>query len=128
MTFIKDLQDGSHIVSHYFCKDKQQLMTKTGKDYLKLTLEDKTGVINAMVWDIGPQIGSFEKGDIIKIDAKASVYNDALQLTVSRLRRSQPGEYQVSDFFRNVGFPVYTVNTRKSHGAKLKKNKKNQYG
>ena len=75
-------------------------MTKTGKDYLKLTLEDKTGVINAMVWDIGPQIGSFEKGDIIKIDAKASVYNDALQLTVSRLRRSQPGEYQVSDFFR----------------------------
>ena len=100
MTFIKDLQDGSHIVSHYFCKDKQQLMTKNGKDYLKLTLEDKTGVINAMVWDIGPQIGSFEKGDIIKIDAKASVYNDALQLTVSRLRRSQPGEYQISDFFR----------------------------
>ncbi len=100
MSFIKDLTDGSHVIGHYFWKDKQQLMTKTGKDYLKLQLEDKTGSINAMVWDLGPQVGSFDKGDIIKVDAKASMYNDALQLTVSRLRRSNPGEYQVSDFFR----------------------------
>ena len=100
MTFIKDLKEGTHIISHYFCKDKQQLMTKTGKDYLKLTLEDRTGTINAMVWELGPQIGSFEKGDIIKVDARASLYNDSLQLTVSRLRLSQPQEYQISDFFR----------------------------
>ena len=100
MTFIKDMQEGSHVIGHYFCKDKQQLMTKAGKDYLKLQLEDKTGSINAMVWELGAQIGSFDKGDIIKIDAKASLYNDALQLTVTRIRRSNPGEYQVSDFFR----------------------------
>ena len=65
MAFIKDLTDGSHVIGHYFCKDKQQLVTKTGKDYLKLQLEDKTGSINAMVWDLGPQIGGFDKGDIV---------------------------------------------------------------
>lgn len=100
MTFIADLKDGQRVIDLFLCKEKQQLITKAGKDYLKLQLEDKTGCIGAMVWDLSDQIGPFEKGDIIKIDAKVSTYNDALQLTVSRLRVADPKEYNVTDFFR----------------------------
>ena len=49
MNYIETLQSGQHIIEHYFCKEKQTLMTKAGKSYLKLLLQDKTGSITGMV-------------------------------------------------------------------------------
>ncbi|MBQ7915219.1 MAG: hypothetical protein IJ315_00345 [Firmicutes bacterium] len=57
MQYIKDLQEGQRVVEYYLCKDRAMFRTKAGKNYLSLTLQDKTGTISAKVWEINMQIG-----------------------------------------------------------------------
>lgn len=100
MEFIESLKEGQHVIGHYLCKDKQMMMARNGKNYYKLVLEDKTGSITAMVWEINSQIQPFEKGSVIKVDAMVSSYQGVLQMSVTRIRRSEPGEYETGDYFR----------------------------
>jgi len=98
MKFIADMRESDNIIGHYFCKAKQSLKTKTGKTYYSITLQDKTGTAEGKVWDLNRDIQDFEEGDMIKIDATALLYNNDIQLKVHKTRRSQEGEYAMSDY------------------------------
>ena len=98
MTFITDMKDSDHIIGHYYCKFKQTLKTKAGKSYYSMKLQDKTGVIDAKVWDITSEIQDFDEGEMIKIDADALLYQGEMQMKIYRLRRSRDGEYELADF------------------------------
>lgn len=112
MEWIEQLKEGQHVIEHYLCKDKQMMMARNGKNYYKLILEDKTGSINAMVWEIGPQIQPFDRGDIIKVDAVVGNYQGIPQLSVTRIRRSEESEYQVGSYFRTARTPVQDLYER----------------
>lgn len=98
MRYISDLYDGERVVEFYLCKTKQTLQSKNGKNYMSLTLQDKTGSVNAKVWDLNNNIQSFEAGDFIKIDAQVQTYQNDLQLNVHKIRRANEGEYEPSDY------------------------------
>ena len=98
MKFIADFKDGDHIIEHYLCKFKQNLKTKAGKTYYGLKLQDKTGTIDAKVWELGKDIQDFNEGDMIKIDASALMYQNEMQLKVNKLRKSTEGEYAPGDY------------------------------
>ena len=98
MQYIKDLQEGQRVVEYYLCKDRAMFRTKAGKNYLSLTLQDKTGTISAKVWEINMQIGEFAKGDFIKVDAQVTSFQSELQLNITRLRRADAGEYNPADY------------------------------
>ena len=51
MKFIKDLKEGDKIFDIYLCKHKTSAVTKNGKPYETVTLQDKTGTIDAKIWD-----------------------------------------------------------------------------
>ena len=82
----------------YFCKVKQTQKTKAGKSYYSLTLQDKTGTLDAKVWDLSAGIDHFESMDYIHIDGQVTSFQNALQLNVKRIRKSQEGEYDPSNF------------------------------
>ncbi len=98
MRYISDLKIDETIVEHYLCKKKQTLKSRAGKNYLSLLLQDKTGTINAKVWELNNQIQSFEENDFIKIDGTVLSYQNELQLTIRKIRRSQEGEYDPIDY------------------------------
>ena len=93
MRYIEDLRENEHVVEHYLCKQKQSLKTRSGKTYLSLRLVDKTGTIDAKVWEMNNDIQSFEEGDMIKIDGNVATFQNELQLKINKLRRSREGEY-----------------------------------
>ncbi|HBF66206.1 MAG TPA: hydrolase, partial [Clostridium sp.] len=68
MRYINELREGESIVEHYLCKSRQSLKSKNGKTYLSLKLQDKTGLVDAKVWDMNKDIQSFAENDFIKID------------------------------------------------------------
>ncbi|MGC2619831.1 MAG: OB-fold nucleic acid binding domain-containing protein, partial [Acidobacteriaceae bacterium] len=70
---------------------------KDGTRYLALTLSDKTGPIEARVWDAA-DAGDFESGDVVKIRGQVCRYNEKLQINVDRLRRAAANEYELGDF------------------------------
>ena len=68
MRYIGDLREGEMISETYLCKVKQTLKTKAGKNYYSLTLQDKTGTLDAKIWDLNNGIDHFESMDYIHID------------------------------------------------------------
>ncbi|MBQ6857236.1 MAG: HDIG domain-containing protein, partial [Lachnospiraceae bacterium] len=99
MRYIETFREGMRISDVYLCKTKQIALTKNGKEYGSLTLQDKTGTIDAKIWDLGsPGIGDFDAMDYIYIDAEVTVFQGAFQLNVRRTRRADEGEYYPGDY------------------------------
>lgn len=99
MKYIKDLNDGDRVADVYMCKQRIAAVTKNGKNYLSLILQDKTGVIDAKVWDpSSPGIAEFDAMDYIEVMGDVSMFNGSLQMSVKRVRLCREGEYNPSDF------------------------------
>ena len=68
MRYIQELREGSSVKDIYLCKKRMALVTKNGKNYESLTLQDKTGTIDAKIWDPNSMgIGEVEELDYVDI-------------------------------------------------------------
>ena len=66
MKYIETLREGERINEIYLCKFKQAALTKAGKPYDNVILQDKTGTLDAKVWEPSSGgISDFEKLDYI---------------------------------------------------------------
>ncbi len=115
MKYIDSLQEGMRISEVYLCKSKQIALTKTGKEYGRLMLQDKTGTVDAKIWNLNsPGVGTFEAMDYVRIDADVSVFMGANQLNIERIRRADEGEYVPENYL-----PVSTKNVDEMYKSLL---------
>ncbi len=98
MNYINELRDGEMVSEIYLCKNKVVAKTKAGKTYYSMQLQDKTGIIDAKIWELNNAIAHFEALDYIRIDAQVTSFNGALQLNIKRVRIADEGEYDVADY------------------------------
>ena len=99
MRYIQELHEGSSVKDIYLCKKRMSLVTKNGKNYESLTLQDKTGVIDAKIWDPNSMgIGEFEELDYVDIAGDVVSFQGHLQLNIKRARKCQEGEYNPADY------------------------------
>lgn len=99
MRFINELKEGDQLSGIYLVKKKQSLTTKGGKSYESLTLQDKTGTLDAKIWDPGSQgIDEFDVLDYIDVNGEVTSFMSNLQLNVKRARRCRDGEYDPANY------------------------------
>lgn len=99
MKYIESFREGMHVSDVYLCKNRQISLTKSGKEYGNLILQDKTGTVDAKIWDLGsPGIGNFETLDYVYIDADVTVFQNSNQLNIKRIRKAEEGEYIPGDY------------------------------
>lgn len=99
MKFIKDLREGDRIFDIYLCKHKQATVTKNGKPYENVVLQDKTGTIDAKVWEPNnPGISEYDDLDYIEVYGDVTSFQGALQISVKRIRVCAEGEYEPSNY------------------------------
>ena len=98
MKYIEILREGERVSEVYLCKTKQVAKTKMGKTYYSLTLQDKTGTVDAKIWDLSAGIDHFEALSYIKIDGDVTSFQGALQINIRRLRVASEGEYNPADY------------------------------
>ena len=99
MKYIAQLREGDRIGDIYLCKHRQAAVTKNGKSYENVILQDKTGTIDAKIWDPNSQgIEDFDSLDYIDIMGDVSSFAGALQISIKRVRKAQEGEYVPSDY------------------------------
>jgi len=85
--WIKDLNSKDQVEGLYVVRQKKEGVTRKGDSYLSITLGDKTGEIEARVWEKADELKQlFREGDIVKVEGKVSLYRDQIQLTVSALQ------------------------------------------
>lgn len=99
MKYIEELREGSSVGDVYLCKKKQDLVTKAGKAYYSLQLQDKTGTLDGKVWNINSNgIEEFESMDYIYVTGMITSFQGNLQLNVERVRKCREEEYILSDY------------------------------
>ena len=97
MKFIKDLKPGDRIADIYMCKHKLSATTKNGKEYYSVTLQDKTGTVDAKVWEPNSDgIDEFDDTDYIDVFGEVTSFNGMIQVNVKRARKCHEGEYDPS--------------------------------
>ena len=99
MKYIKDLKDGDRVQDIYFCKYKSSAVTKNGKSYDNVILQDKTGTIDAKIWDPNNAgIAEFDAMDYIDVYGDVTTFNGALQVNIKRVRLCGENEYNEADY------------------------------
>jgi 3'-5' exoribonuclease len=87
------------IISSFVVAVKQVKPRKTGEPYLALTLADRSGQIEAKMWDnVADCIDGFEQEHFVKVKGLINKYNRRFQLTVHKLRRLEDSEIDFSDY------------------------------
>ena len=96
---VADIKDRDLVDGIFLVKDKILAMAKNGKPYLTLKLMDKSGEVDAKVWDNADEVGSlFDKNDFLAVRAKASVYLGKMQLILSELKLVPEDQVDLADF------------------------------
>lgn len=98
MRYINGLHDGEMVHEIYYCKSRADLKTKAGKNYISVSLQDKTGILDGKIWDITSGIEHFSEKDYILVEGQITIFQGSLQLNIRRLRKCQEGEYDPKEY------------------------------
>lgn len=99
MKYITSLREGERINEIYLVKSKQSALTKNGKPYDNVILQDKTGTLDAKVWDPGSVgIDEFDALDYVAITGDITSFQGNLQCSIKRARKVSEGEYDPKDY------------------------------
>ena len=107
MKFIKEYHDGDRVSDIYLCKQKNSAVTKNGKAYENVVLQDKTGSIDAKIWDPNSAgIAEFDALDYVEVYGDVTSFNGALQINIKRTRIPQPGEYSAANYLPTSRYDI----------------------
>jgi 3'-5' exoribonuclease len=92
-------QENKVITSTFVVVGKQIKPKKTGEPYLALTLGDRSGQLEAKMWDnVEEVLEAFEQDDFLKIKGLINKYKNRFQLTVHKLRKLGESEIDFADY------------------------------
>ncbi|MDD3240932.1 MAG: HD domain-containing protein [Lachnospira sp.] len=112
MHFIEHFHDGDRISDVYLCKSRSTALTKSGKEYDNVMLQDKTGQVDSKIWDLSSGgIGDFDALDFVFVAGQVTSYNGSLQLKIERIRRAEENEYIAADYIPCSRFDIEEMYT-----------------
>ncbi len=100
--YVSQLVEGSQVMDYFLVSAASIRKTKRDKDYLSLTIVDKTGEMEARVWDIPKELDptTIVERTFVKVRGSISEYMDKLQMSITQIRPAEIGEFEFEDFFR----------------------------
>lgn len=103
--YIKDLRKDQEITEFFMAKTSAIKVGSNGKQYLDITLGDKTGEISGKKWDVSdseyPALIGIKDKDIVKIKGIIVEWAGQLQIRVQRIRIAEAtDEQKMMDFVK----------------------------
>src|ERR1700704_3099567 len=98
--FVKELEPNQTISTFFLVQNKEIRQKKSGEPYLSLSLCDRTGDLDAKMWDnVVEVMETFERDDFVKVKGLIQVYHNRPQLTIHKMRRMEDVEVDFADYF-----------------------------
>ena len=103
--FVKDLRKDMEITEFFMAKTTVIKVGSNGKQYLDITLVDKTGEISGKKWDVSdaeyPMLKAIPEKSIVKVKGVVTEWQGQLQMRVQRIREVKPEDDQnICDFVK----------------------------
>jgi 3'-5' exoribonuclease len=97
--FVSDLNAEQTITTFFLVHEKEIRNTRAGKTFLRLALGDRSGTIEAVMWDqFEAPAKDISRDDIVKVNARVEIYKNKPQLTLQQLRLAKSEEVDLADF------------------------------
>jgi 3'-5' exoribonuclease len=98
-SFVTDLNSEQNITSFFLVCEKEIRNTREGKAYLRLELGDRSGTIEARMWDqFESAVKDISRDDFVKVQARVEIYRNRPQLSLQQVRLAKPEEVDLADF------------------------------
>ncbi|WP_031495223.1 3'-5' exoribonuclease YhaM family protein [Bryobacter aggregatus] len=98
--YVSELQANSDITAVFLVQAKDVRQKKSGEPYLSLTLVDKSGDIDAKMWDNVEEImDSFDRDDFVRVRGRVQIFQNKPQFTIHRMQKIEDREVDLGDFF-----------------------------
>jgi len=98
-TFVADLQANQIVTTTFLVKSKELRAKKSGESYLSLILGDRTGELEAKMWENVDHSAAIGRDDFIRVKGVVQVFRNRPQLTIHKLRKCKDEEIDVADYF-----------------------------
>jgi 3'-5' exoribonuclease len=106
-TFVKDLTADQSITSFFLVHEKEVRNTAAGKPYLRLELGDRSGTVEARMWDQFETLAKdVNRDDFVKVHARVEIYRNRPQLSLQQFRLAKPEEIDLADFLPHTPYDV----------------------
>jgi 3'-5' exoribonuclease len=98
-SFVTDLNSEQNVTTFFLVHEKEIRSTREGKQYLRLELGDRSGTIEARMWDqFEGAVKDIGRDDFVKVQARVEIYRNKPQLSLQNLRLAKPEEIDLADF------------------------------
>ena len=98
--FVKELAPNQVISTFFLVQNKEIRQKKTGEPYLSLSLGDRTGELDAKMWDnVAEVMETFDRDDFVKVKGLIQIFHNRPQLTIHKMQRVADAEVELGDYF-----------------------------
>ncbi len=97
--FVSQLAHNEQVQQVFLASEKQLRPNRNGNLYLQVDLSDRSGTINARMWNANEDdYRAFENGDFVSVDGATQLFQGNMQMIVTRVRRARADEVHEEDF------------------------------
>lgn len=98
--YVNELKPNQLVETSFLVQSKEIRQKKGGELYLSLFLADRTGELDAKMWDnVSDVLNEFERDDFVKVKGIIQVFHNKPQMTIHKVRRMDESEVQFTDYF-----------------------------
>ncbi len=99
--YVSELEQNQTITGTFLVQHKDIRQKKSGEPYLSLTLADRTGELDAKMWDNAAEaLDAFERDDFVRVKGLFQIFQNRPQLTVHKILIVAASEIDLADYFR----------------------------
>lgn len=97
--YVSELAPDQELSAIFLVQYKEVRQKRSGEPYLSLTLGDKTGHVDAKMWDNAASvIETFDRDDFVRVKGVVQVFQNRPQLTVHKLQFVSDHDVDLADF------------------------------
>src|SRR5579862_2479598 len=98
--YVNEVEPNRVITTSFLVHSKEIRQKKGGELYLSLLLGDRTGELDAKMWDnVSEVIDSFDRDDFVKVKGLIQIFHNRPQLTIHKMQRVGDHEVEFADYF-----------------------------
>src|SRR6202047_3033856 len=105
--FVTDLLSEQNVTTFFLVHEKEVRNTREGRAYLRLELGDRSGTIEARMWEqFEIAAKDINRDDFVKVQARVEVYRNRPQLALVQVRLARPEEIDLADYLPHTAADV----------------------
>jgi 3'-5' exoribonuclease len=98
--YVRELKPNQVVTTTFLVQFKDVRQKKSGDPYLSLLLGDRTGEVDAKMWDnVAEVMDTFDRDDFVKVKGLLQIFQNRPQFTIHKMARVLDADIDFGDYF-----------------------------